>query len=127
MITVGVIRQDGVIDRLTTQTRFLRINCADSLDRTNLACYFTCLQMSIAMLMTMQIPFSRFASTTCGSIPPLDANADEENKNNYSAAFAPVACAKKVIPKPFLSSWIDARDATRIPHAIVHLLAEMFV
>lgn len=77
MITVGLIRQDGVVDRLTTQTRFLRINCADSLDRTNLACYFTCLQMSIAMLMTMQIPFSHLTHAEWDSIPPLDANTEE--------------------------------------------------
>lgn len=60
MLSTGVIAQDRRMCRGHTQTRFVRINCADSLDRTNLASFFTLLQVSMAMLRALAIPLTAF-------------------------------------------------------------------
>ncbi|KAL7700370.1 synaptojanin (N-terminal domain) [Lotmaria passim] len=125
MMTVGMIRRTGEVDRLITQSRFVRINCADSLDRTNLGCFFTCLQLSIAMLVTQRIPYSSFPESP--PVPGLDASEEMGQKSPYAAAYAPVSGAKQTVPKPFVNTWNEVRDPKRIPPAIVRALAELFV
>ncbi|CAD2215324.1 hypothetical protein AGDE_00509 [Angomonas deanei] len=121
-MSLGMIRTDGSVDRLVSQTRFVRINCADSLDRTNLGCYFTCLQVSIAMLLTLQVPFGAFEDKR--PIPPLQ---DIEDGDYGSTLYSdPVPGAKQVVPQPYLNVWNDARNAKRVPAAIVRTLAEIF-
>ncbi|KPI83339.1 putative synaptojanin (N-terminal domain) putative inositol 5'-phosphatase [Leptomonas seymouri] len=125
MMTVGMIRRTGEVDHLITQSRFVRINCADSLDRTNLGCFFTCLQLSIAMLVTQRIPFSSFPEAP--SVPALDASEEIGQESTYAAAYTPVSGAKQTVPKPFVNTWNEARDPKRIPPAVVRALAELFV
>jgi hypothetical protein len=125
MMTVGMIRQTGGVERLITQSRFVRVNCADSLDRTNLGCFFTCLQLSIAMLVTQRIPYSSFPESP--PVPGLDASDEIEQESPYAAAYAPVSGAKQTVPKPFVNTWNEARDPKRIPPVIVRALAELFV
>ncbi|KPA77387.1 putative synaptojanin (N-terminal domain) putativeinositol 5'-phosphatase [Leptomonas pyrrhocoris] len=125
MMTVGMMRRTGEVDRLITQSRFVRINCADSLDRTNLGCFFTCLQLSIAMLVTQRIPFSSFAESPL--VPALDASEEIGQESTYAGAYAPVSGAKQTVPKPFVNTWNDVRDPKRIPPVIVRALAELFV
>ncbi|KAG5509486.1 hypothetical protein JKF63_06797 [Porcisia hertigi] len=125
IITVGMLRRNGEVDRLITQSRFLRLNCADSLDRTNLGCFFTCLQISIAMLITQRIPFSSFPHSP--PVPSLNAS-DETNPDGGSATpFASMRGGMHPTPHPFLTTWNEARDPQRIPPAIVRALAELFV
>ncbi|GET87184.1 synaptojanin, putative [Leishmania tarentolae] len=125
MMTVGMIHRTGEVDRLITQSRFVRVNCADSLDRTNLGCFFTCLQLSIAMLITQRIPYSSFPDSPL--VPPLDASEEAAQETGYAAAFAPISGAKQTLPKPFLNRWNDARDPQCIPPLMVRALAELFV
>lgn len=125
MMTVGMVRRTGEVDRLIAQSRFVRVNCADSLDRTNLGCFFTCLQVTIAMLLTQRIPFSNFPESP--AIPNLDASEETGGSNPYAAAFTPVSGAKQVVQKPFLNTWNEAREPARVPPMIVRALAELFV
>lgn len=125
MMSIGLIKSDGCVGHLTSQSRFLRINCADSLDRTNLGCFFTCLQVTIGMLITLQVPLTSFLADS--PIPPLDPSDELDKGTAYSAAFAPVSGAKVAVPKPFLSTWQDARDPQRLPPAAARALAELFV
>ncbi|EPY26934.1 inositol 5'-phosphatase [Strigomonas culicis] len=126
LMSVGMIRTNGAVDRLMTQSRFIRVNCADSLDRTNLGCFFTCIQVTIAMLLTLQVPFTSFKDNR--KLPPLEEYYESETGDMpYSAAYAPVSGAKQNIPKPFVSTWTEARDGKRIPPGVVRVLAELFV
>ncbi|CBZ32817.1 synaptojanin (N-terminal domain), putative [Leishmania donovani] len=125
MMTVGMIHRTGKVDRLITQSRFVRLNCADSLDRTNLGCFFTCLQLSIAMLITQRIPYGSFPDSP--PVPRLDASEEVAVEGGYAAAFAPMSGAKQTVPKPFMNTWNEARDPQRIPPLMVRALAELFV
>ncbi|CBZ25015.1 putative inositol 5'-phosphatase [Leishmania mexicana MHOM/GT/2001/U1103] len=125
MMTVGMIHRTGQVDRLITQSRFVRVNCADSLDRTNLGCFFTCLQLSIAMLITQRIPYGSFQESP--PVPRLDASDEVGQEGGYAAAFAPMSGAKQTVPKPFVNTWNEARDPQCIPPVMVRALAELFV
>lgn len=125
MMTVGMLRRTGEVDRLITQSRFVRVNCADSLDRTNLGCFFTCLQLSIAMLITQRIPYASFQD--CPPVPGLDASEEIAQEGGYAAAYAPVSGARQMVPKPFVNTWNEARDPRRIPPVVMRALAELFV
>ncbi|KAG5483399.1 hypothetical protein LSCM1_04947 [Leishmania martiniquensis] len=125
MMTVGMIRRTGEVDRLVTQSRFLRLNCADSLDRTNLGCFFLCLQLCIAMLLTQRIPYTSFPESPL--VPALDASDEVPQEGGYAAAFAPMVGARQAVPKPFVSAWGEVRDPRCIPPVIVRALAELFV
>ncbi|CAG9571345.1 putative inositol 5'-phosphatase [Leishmania major strain Friedlin] len=125
MMTVGMIHGNGEVVRLITQSRFVRLNCADSLDRTNLACFLTCLQLSVAMLITQRIPHGSFQDSP--PVPRLDASEEVAQEGGYAAAFAPMSGAKQTVPKPFMNTWNEARDPQRIPPLMVRALAELFV
>ncbi|KAG5505205.1 hypothetical protein JIQ42_04393 [Leishmania sp. Namibia] len=125
MMTVGMIRRTGEVDRLIAQSRFVRLNCADSLDRTNLACFFTCLQVSIAMLVTQRIPYTSFPDSP--PVPGLAASEEVAQEGRYAAAFTPMSGAKQTVPKPFVSTWNEVRDPGRVPPVVVRALAELFV
>ncbi|CAJ1020367.1 SacI homology domain containing protein, putative [Leishmania shawi] len=125
MMTVGMIRRTGDVERLITQSRFVRLNCADSLDRTNLGCFFTCLQLSIAMLITQRIPYTSFQDSP--PVPGLDASEEVDQEGGYTAAVAPISGTKQAVRKPFVSTWNDARDPRCIPPPIVRALAQLFV
>lgn len=127
MFSIGIIKEGGQVDHLISQSRFVRINCADSLDRTNLCCFFTCLQATIGMLITLQVPFNAFTDERV--LPSLNANDDDTDGASapYAAAFAPVSGAKQVGPKPFLNTWTEARDPRRLPPAVCRALAELHI
>jgi hypothetical protein len=60
------------------QTNFYRINCADSLDRTNLGCFFTGLQVALDMLQALHVvqvlsPYNSTSQPQGGSPTPGDA------------------------------------------------------
>lgn len=111
LVSVGMTVEKSV-DRLIHQTNFVRVNCADSLDRTNLGCFFVCLQATLAMLATLRLPSANFQ--TLGPIPTLNDKVYFEKP--------PAA----VVPHPFLSSWKDVMDTHNIPSTVVRALAEIF-
>ncbi|CCW64294.1 unnamed protein product [Phytomonas sp. EM1] len=125
IMSVGVIKADTTVDRLMAQTRFLRINCADSLDRTNLGCFFTCLQLSIGMLLTLQVPFKGFAYTQ--PLRPIKDIIEVDSPNTYPTSFKPVSNDGHAVPKPFLNTWDEACDLERLPSAVACALAALFV
>ncbi|CCW67843.1 unnamed protein product [Phytomonas sp. Hart1] len=123
--SVGVIRADGTVDRLMAQTRFLRINCADSLDRTNLGCFFTCLQVSIGMLLTLHVPFKGFRYNQ--PLRPIRDVSEVDSPNAYATSFAPISDLRQTVPKPYLNIWDEAYDPDRLPGAVACALAGLFV
>lgn len=123
MMTVGLVRRDGFVNKLRVQNRFVRVNCADSLDRTNIGCYLTCMQISIAMAISLQVSAADFKDTT--PVPPLQ-DFDENGVESGTVEYTPVPGARK-IALPFISSWAEARDPKKIAPAIVRNLAELFV
>ncbi|KEG14814.1 synaptojanin (N-terminal domain) [Trypanosoma grayi] len=124
LATVGSVRPDGSVSRLLCQRQFVRINCADSLDRTNLGCFFTCFQASVFMLGSLGIQLNSFVDQR--PLPPLDGQDDFE-RDGFSAFLAPMAGAKSSFPKPFVGSWYEARNPSLYPVAVGRALSELFV
>eukprot|EP01012_Entosiphon_sulcatum_P034530 TRINITY_DN4380_c0_g1_i1.p1 TRINITY_DN4380_c0_g1~~TRINITY_DN4380_c0_g1_i1.p1 ORF type:complete len:927 (-),score=94.99 TRINITY_DN4380_c0_g1_i1:8-2743(-) len=88
------------------QQRFLRVNCADSLDRTNLACFFTCLKVILhqtanvsaivaAPPLSESTPppnfgrfFSRLAAFTGGELPAPASPRGASSRSRSALVFA---------------------------------------
>ncbi|KAF5221929.1 putative synaptojanin (N-terminal domain) [Trypanosoma cruzi] len=120
--TVGLLRRDGRITRRNCQRRFLRVNCADSLDRTNLGCFFTCFQASISMLNSIGIEFSQFVDQR--PLPPLEGQEDLSQSGLSSLS---MGGNKKTISPPFVKSWFEARNPSLSPVAVGRALSELYV
>lgn len=138
----------------SVQTNFVRVNCADSLDRTNLGCFFTCLQASLEMLAQMQVSFDDFIDDTPIPALPGDSSSDSDADAQPAAGLdipdeavllgitevqvsssgsprkGPSATAQRSTNRfrqPFLRSWNDIRDGRRCPPAVARALCELFV
>lgn len=116
LISVGIIEPDGNVTRFVNQSQFARVNCADSLDRTNLCCFFLCLQCTIAMLSTFRLSSTSF--TTLAPIPGL--NTVEES------GYATPSSSSPVVSPPYVDSWNDVVRGQAISSSVVRALAELF-
>lgn len=149
VVTAGTLTRSGVVSISSVQTNFIRVNCADSLDRTNLGCFFISLQVVMEMLKTMNVSLGSFVDQSpVKAASDSDSADDEDDKSGHSAAPAealsldestmmdasPQRRASAVSQRstnrfrpPFLRSWSEVRDPRRCPPAVVRALAEMFV
>ncbi|ORC86223.1 synaptojanin (N-terminal domain) [Trypanosoma theileri] len=124
LLTIGCIHPDGSVTRSAYQNRFVRVNCADSLDRTNLGCFFTSFQVSIVMLQSLGISLGSFLDQK--QLPSLDGQEDFYN-DGFSSFSLPLAGTKTVLPKPFVNSWFEARNPSIYPVAVGRVLSELYV
>ncbi|RNF26965.1 putative inositol 5'-phosphatase [Trypanosoma conorhini] len=122
LATVGVLHCDGSVTRRSCQRRFLRVNCADSLDRTNLGCFFTCFQASISMLRSLEIGLDQFVDQT--PLPPLQGQDDASQCRLSSFS---LGGNKMTITQPFVCTWYEARNPSLCPVAVVRALSELYV
>lgn len=117
-MSLGLIDSSGVVDRLLSQSRFLRINCADSLDRTNLGCFFVCLQCTVGMLSVLQVLPTAFQSE-----PEIPLLTSREAACKYPS-FA--SEGKSSVPAPYLTTWDDVVSGKKVASAVVRALAQLF-
>lgn len=122
--TVSSVRPDGSVTRKFLQTRFVRINCADSLDRTNLGCFFTCFQVSVFMLKSLGIGLDNFVDQK--PLPPLDGHK-APGSDAHPASPTASSGTKRTFCEPFVNSWCDARNPFLSPVAVARVLAELHV
>lgn len=156
LVTSGTLSRGGVVNITSVQTNFVRVNCADSLDRTNLGCFFTSLQVMMDMLRGMNVSFESFVDQcpVPAASDDSDSGDDEDGKKGSggsNAAAAPAAAlsldesmmmdastaqkrpsaltqrATNRFRPPFLRSWGEVRDHRRCPPAVIRALSEMFV
>lgn len=118
-MSLGLIDSSGIVERLICQSRFLRVNCADSLDRTNLGCFFICLQCTVAMLSVLQIDTNSFHSES--RIPYLDSR-----EGNYKYAFSPLSRGGTAMPVPYMETWEDVITGKKIAPVLVRAVAQLF-
>ncbi|KAH8611462.1 SacI like domain [Trypanosoma vivax] len=124
LVTVGLMNLDGSVTRKMVQTSFVRVNCADSLDRTNIGCFYTCFQATVFMLTALGVETHSFADQR--PLPPLDEQCDQ-GRGASSRAQSP---NMRVRESPFgvlLSTWKEARNPAVYPAAIGRILAELHV
>lgn len=118
--SVGLISKNGVVERITHQARFVRINCADSLDRTNLGCFFVCLQATITMLSALKINANAFRRDGSGMIPSLDPDEYSPTKR-FQQSFPPPNADPL-----FLNAWSDVTAGKKVSPIVVRALADLF-
>ncbi|ESL09129.1 hypothetical protein TRSC58_03157 [Trypanosoma rangeli SC58] len=122
LATVGVLHSDGSVTRRSCQRRFLRVNCADSLDRTNLGCFFTCFQASISMLRSLEIELDHFVDQR--PLPPLEGQDDD---GQCGLASFNMGGNQMTMGKHFVSTWYEARNPALCPVAVGRALSELYV
>lgn len=118
-MSLGLIDSSGVVERLISQSRFLRVNCADSLDRTNLGCFFVCLQCTVAMLSVLQIHSNAFQIEP--EIPFLESR---ESSSKYLPP--PTGGGRPTIPSPYVETWGDVMQGKKLAPGVVRALAQLF-
>lgn len=111
------------------QDAFLRINCADSLDRTNVVAFFTVAQLCMKMIFGLNISPKtlQHAQTTpnpllfeTGSNKHVDpSNADEDNETFQALNF------QTEIPPCYYQSYGDFTQ--NFPPSLLRILTELFV
>ena len=135
--TLGSFSRDGVLEVSAVQRKYVRVNCADSVDRTNLSCFLICLQMALSMTTHLNVSFESFVADIIGTgssdvpMSPADEpsasgggirqNQSEATQTNMHPSAAGSLC------HPFLSSWKEVGDSRKCPPHLVRCLAEMFV
>lgn len=119
-VSAGLISDTGFVERVTPQTRFVRINCADSLDRTNLGCFFVCLQASIVMLSSLKITVDAFGKELRGAIPPLDGEYSPTGRHQ------PFPPQSSTTADQLLNTWSEVISGKKVSSVIVRALADLF-
>lgn len=116
-ISVGTIDSQGGVCRVIRQNRFLRINCADSLDRTNLGCFFLCLQTLVTMMQTTGSTTTDYQIGASSPIQPLELN---------QINFPPRQSSLAAVVDPYFDCWSDVMKSNLIAPGDIRAISELF-
>nr|CCC91457.1 putative synaptojanin (N-terminal domain) [Trypanosoma congolense IL3000] len=120
-VTVGTVDEHGKVTHSSCQTNFVRVNCADSLDRTNIGCFYTCFQATLPMTFSLGLDLESFADQR--PLPPLEDQMKYDNSEDFMAQIH----AWSQSPRDFVSTWQEGSNPLRFPVAIGRVLSELYV
>jgi hypothetical protein len=128
-ISSGVLSRGGELVFHTVQTKFVRVNCADSLDRTNLGCFFLCVQLLLEILRLLGVPHSE--------VVPCDDNDGDPGHSSPAMKSTKLSESDLIDDRwdphgskyraPFLPSWAEVLDPAAYPRLCLRALAQLFV
>lgn len=109
------------------QDRFLRVNCADSLDRTNVCVFFCIVQLSMKMLYGLNIPPKSVQRPAADGGPqsPRAAAAPAQTVDDEDPAKLEPLAVETELPPCYFQTFDDMRAET--PPGLMAALVQLFV
>ncbi|RHW71219.1 synaptojanin (N-terminal domain) [Trypanosoma brucei equiperdum] len=121
LVTAGTIGVDGGVTLNSCQTSFVRVNCADSLDRTNIGCFYTCFQSTLNMLAYLRLEPDSFVDQN--RLPPLE---EQEGERPLETTLAMLQLSGSP-RRDSVATWQEACNPSLYPAAIGRALSELYV